>query len=65
MEKSATRYFCQTDGAQWNVPVEVVHSFEQLHVVRGLTSDLIGYPGSDGHVYALVPECELFDKQQS
>lgn len=55
------KYYCQHDGGQWNIPVEIVHSFEQLHVIRGTSSDLIGVLGADGFVYALVPDCDLFD----
>lgn len=60
-------YYCQGDGGQWNVKVSVVTSIAgtMLKVVQAIESGtLIGLIGSDGHIYAIVPDCDLFDKPQ-
>lgn len=60
-------YYCQDDGAQWNVKVSIVQSIPgtMLKIVRAIESGtLVGLIGSDGHVYALAPDCDLYDKPQ-
>lgn len=59
------KMYCQADGGQWNIPVEVVYSFRGIHVIRGLTSDLVGkLLPEEGHVYQLALISELFDTEQ-
>lgn len=60
-------YYCQGDGGQWNIKVSVVSkvSGTMLQVIRAEESGtLSGIIGSDGHIYALVPDCDLYDKPQ-
>lgn len=66
-------YYCQGDGGQWNVKVQVLQAEPgynvlagtQLKAVRAIESGtLSGLLGSDGHTYALVPDCDLYDKPQ-
>jgi hypothetical protein len=65
-------YYCQGDGGQWNVKVEVLQpepgynilAGTQLKVVRAIESGATGTLGSDGHMYMLVPDCDLYDKPQ-
>ncbi len=58
-------YYCQADGGQWNIPVVLEHTMYGLCLIRGLTSDLCGKVGGDGHVYALVHKEELYKEEQS
>ncbi len=62
--RQSHRYFCQTDGGQWNIKVIVIHRLEGLSIVQAVNSNLIGCLGNDGHTYALVADCELYDKLQ-
>lgn len=60
-------YYCQGDGGQWNVKVDIVQSIPgtMLRVVRAIESGtLVGQIGNDGHIYAIVPECDLFANPQ-
>ena len=62
-----TMYYCQGDGGQWNVNVTIVLSLSEtmLKVVRATKrGTLIGLLGTDGRVYAIVPDCDLYDSPQ-
>ena len=59
------KYLCTRDGGQWNIPVEIEgDKVRGLYRVRGTTSDLVGYLGSDGLCYTLAYPDELFDTEQ-
>lgn len=59
------KYLCTQDGGQFNIPVEIEFRSWGLCLVRGLTSDLVGWVGSDGHCYTLCHTNELFDEEQA
>jgi hypothetical protein len=60
-------YYCQGDGGQWNVKVTIVQPIPgtMLKVIRAEESGTLnGLLGSDGHVYTVAPDCDLYDKPQ-
>lgn len=51
-------YYCQDDGAQWNVPVYIVYGTDGLYLIRGNT--LGGKKGENGEYFYVATQSELF-----